>query len=170
MENSQDIRTLQIMLRVIASTTHEIPLIIPDGIYGRQTAASVRAFQEAAGLPITGKVDERTWQNIIAAYEILAPRSQEPSPLRIMLEKDAHIGPDTSGGHTYLIQAMLLMLSTHLKNIPSLTVNGNYDAATERSVKALQALCDIPETGVIDRRTWHCLSSLYRLVVGNGNL
>lgn len=64
MEKSQNIRTLQTMLRVVASVTGEIPMVIPDGIYGAQTAASVRQFQQAADLPATGKVDEPTWERL----------------------------------------------------------------------------------------------------------
>lgn len=33
-----------------------------DGWYGPVTAATVRAFQGANGLPVTGRVDEATWK------------------------------------------------------------------------------------------------------------
>lgn len=168
MEDAQNIRTLQTMLRVIASTTGEIPPVVPDGIYGRQTAASVRAFQQAAGLPITGKVDEATWRSIITAYQFLAPRSQEPASLNIMLNKDATIGPGTDGGHVYLVQAMLAALHRLLANFPAVTVSGDYDAATEQAVRFFQGICRLPETGLVDRSTWQQLVSLYRLTVGAG--
>ena len=168
MEETQNIRNLQIMLRVIASTTGEIPSVIPDGIYGPQTAASVRAFQQAAGLPVTGKVNEATWSSIINAYQFLAPRSQEPSPLKIMLDKNDTIGPGTDGNHVYLVQAMLAALHRLLRNIPAVTVNGDYDAATEQAVKTIQRFSGLPDTGLVDRNTWQRLTSLYRLTVGAG--
>ena len=169
MEATQNIRNLQIMLRVIASTTGEIPSVVPDGIYGPQTAASVRAFQQAAGLPVTGKVNEATWSSIINAYQFLAPRSQEPTPLKIMLDKNETIGPGTDGGHVYLVQAMLAALHRLLRNLPAVAVNGDYDAATEAAVKTIQRYGGLPETGLVDRRTWQNLVSLYRLTVGAGS-
>ncbi len=33
-----------------------------DGSYGTETAKGVRAYQRHAGLPVTGRVDEQTWQ------------------------------------------------------------------------------------------------------------
>ena len=43
---------------------------IPDQKYDDQTAYAVRLFQEGLGLPVTGVVDEETWQRI---YELLNP-------------------------------------------------------------------------------------------------
>ena len=168
MEDTQNIRNLQLMLRVIAVTTGEIPPVVPDGIYGRETAASVRAFQRAAGLPVTGKIDEATWSSILNAYQFLAPRTQEPAPLQILLNRDDTIGPTSDGGHVYLVQAMFAALHRLLQNIPAVTVNGTYDAATAQAVRAVQGLSGLPETGLVDRRTWLALTSLYRLTVGSG--
>lgn len=38
-----------------------------DGKYGAGTAAAVRAFQQAQGIPVTGIVDTRTWARIMSA-------------------------------------------------------------------------------------------------------
>lgn len=38
-----------------------------DGKYGAGTAAAVRAFQQAQGIPVTGIVDSRTWARIMSA-------------------------------------------------------------------------------------------------------
>ena len=40
----------------------------PDGIYGAQTRASVRKFQNIFGLPETGIVDYATWYKIQEIY------------------------------------------------------------------------------------------------------
>jgi hypothetical protein len=43
------------------------------GIFGRQTRAAVRSFQEEAGLPVSGAIDRRTW-NALLEFEPYRPR------------------------------------------------------------------------------------------------
>jgi hypothetical protein len=43
------------------------------GVFGRLTVAAVRSFQDDAGLPVTGAVDRRTWQALLA-FEPTRPR------------------------------------------------------------------------------------------------
>ncbi len=167
---SNDIRNLQTMLRVISFTNGEIPNVIPDGIYGNQTAESVRAFQRATGMPVTGTVDEATWKNITTAYEYYAIDTMEPEPLRIILEKNDYIDADRPNTHTYLVQAMITALNGYYRNIPAVSITGKYDRQTERAVRELQRHFGLPETGSIGRRDWRHLVSLYRLTVGNGTL
>ena len=35
-----------------------------DGIYGDKTEHAVLDFQEHSKLPLTGKIDDKTWQNL----------------------------------------------------------------------------------------------------------
>ena len=170
MENPQNIRILQKMLQLISSVTGEIPTVIPDGIYGTQTLESVRRFQRAAELPVTGKVDEPTWERISRVYLLLLPQSQEPAALRIILKKDGYIDAGNGSAHTYLLQAILQALSAYYVNLPEVgEVSGIYNRKTEESVKVFQRCCRLPETGKVDRNTWNLLVSFYRLTVGDGN-
>ena len=59
------VRNLQNMLREISLFYNNIPLIIPDGIFGERTTETVRAFQEAYSLPATGEVDLITFEEIV---------------------------------------------------------------------------------------------------------
>ena len=63
-----DVRTIQEQLNTIASVYSAIPSLVPDGIYGENTQASVRQFQSIFGLPQTGIVDFATWYRISAIY------------------------------------------------------------------------------------------------------
>lgn len=58
------VRQLQEQLDAIAQIYTAIPRIQPDGIYGQQTAAAVREFQNIFGLPQTGVTDFATWYKI----------------------------------------------------------------------------------------------------------
>ena len=62
------VRQLQEQLDAIAQVYTAIPRIQPDGIYGQQTAAAVREFQNIFGLPQTGVTDFATWYKISHIY------------------------------------------------------------------------------------------------------
>lgn len=168
MDKKQSVLQLQTMLRVIAAYSGEIPAIIPDGKYGPKTQAAVRAFQNAVGLPVTGKVDARTWQDITAAYEKIAPLVQEPAPLRILLKRNTALERGSRNSHVHLVQAMLLALSKFYGNLPAVTVTGVYDAPTEQAIIRFQQMADLPVTGAVDLTTWNRLTELYRLTFGTG--
>ncbi len=59
-----DVRTIQVQLNSIADSFPMIPKLRVDGIYGPNTAQSVRTFQEIFYLPVTGVVDFATWYEI----------------------------------------------------------------------------------------------------------
>lgn len=48
-----------------------------DGIYGPETAASVRRFQQVWGLPVSGTVDRATWEAL--AEEMVLPVAARPT-------------------------------------------------------------------------------------------
>jgi peptidoglycan hydrolase-like protein with peptidoglycan-binding domain len=64
----EKVRLLQYMLAVLAEYIPEISSVTVDGIYGPNTAAAVRAAQRWLGLPVTGSVDEVTWDEIYDQY------------------------------------------------------------------------------------------------------
>ena len=51
-----------------------------DGIYGRQTAAAVSAFQQVNGLTLTGTVDWRTYELLMASGSLPNPVTPAPTP------------------------------------------------------------------------------------------
>ncbi len=59
---------IQEQLARIRQVYTAIPELSTDGIYGQQTAASVKAFQEIFGLPASGIVDYPTWYKISQIY------------------------------------------------------------------------------------------------------
>lgn len=62
------VRQMQEQINVIAGAYPLIPKITADGIYGEQTANSVRIFQRVFNLPQTGVVDYPTWYKISEIY------------------------------------------------------------------------------------------------------
>lgn len=64
----QKVRQMQEQLNVIAGAYPAVPKVGVDGIYGEQTKASVRKFQNVFGLPETGITDYPTWYKIQEIY------------------------------------------------------------------------------------------------------
>ena len=62
---------LQTFLRRIQQSEGSAAPLVPDGIFGAQTAAAVREYQQQHCLPVTGIADQRTWNAIYASYAAL---------------------------------------------------------------------------------------------------
>ena len=74
---------IQRYLRRISSIHPNIPLVNPDGIYGPETVAAVRAFQLDYGLEPTGLVDNVTWDAIVAEYILITQFHDRPVPVDV---------------------------------------------------------------------------------------
>lgn len=84
----EKVRLLQYMLAMLAEFIPQIPPVNVDGIFGTETAAAVRAAQNFLGIPVTGVVDARTWDEIYDQYA-----GVESTALR-----DAEAFPSTASG------------------------------------------------------------------------
>jgi len=63
-----DVRKIQEQLNAVANNYPAIPKIRVDGIFGAETDASVKKFQEVFRLPASGIVDFPTWYRISDIY------------------------------------------------------------------------------------------------------
>lgn len=80
----EQVRYLQYMLSVLSQYIQTIPPLAIDGIYGSATRDAVYAAQRRFGLPLTGRVDDVTWQKIYDQYsgiENTTLRDRETFPI-----------------------------------------------------------------------------------------
>lgn len=162
---AQPIRSLQTMLRVIREDAGYTDNVVPDGIYGSTTMDAVTQFQRNYGLPVTGVTDQQTWETIIRAYQPALVRTVAAQPLQIILNPGQIIKKGERHPYVYLIQVMLLAISSVFSSIPSPPMTGILDIATAESVSAFQYLSGLPQTGQIDKITWKHLALQYPLAV-----
>ena len=157
----QPVRSLQTMLRVIAENDELQPSVIPDGIYGPQTVTAVSSFQRRNGLPITGSVDQTTWERIVAAYEPALIAVGPVVPLEIILDPKQIIRQGEEHPNLYLVQAILTVLSQAYGSITAPAVTGVLDIPTANALSQFQTLALLPVTGELDRETWKHLALHY---------
>ena len=161
----QPIRSLQTMLRVIAEHDPAHQTVVPDGIYGPQTAAAVAGFQRLHGLPVTGVADQNTWENIVEVYEPALINVSTAHPLNIVLNPNQVIRKGEQHPHVDLLQAMLTTLAEVYGSIGKATRSGILDEATMDSLSSFQGLNNLPMTGQLDKKTWKHLALHYPLAV-----
>ena len=159
----QPIRSLQNMLRTIARVEPGQMNVMPDGIYGSQTAAAVRSFQRRMGLNPTGVVDQNTHAHIVRDFERARIETEQAQPVRVTLEPGQVLRRDESHPAVYLVQSMLTVLHDLVPSIMKPNHSGRLDAATAESLASFQTYAALPPTGELDKRTWKELSLHFSL-------
>lgn len=160
--------SLQTMLRQISDFDSRVLPVVPDGFYGANTQASVRSFQQVYGLPVTGEVDEATWNAIVRTHD-LALRERIMPSIEPLWFPGQSIEPGEENIHLLLVQAILVALAGYYPELKAPTVNGILDPITEQDLKWVQKAAGLPQTGVLNTLTWHALTGLYRTIIGTGD-
>ena len=137
----QPVRSLQTMLRTISFAYPFLPRLTPDGIFGERTLEAVMLFQREFFPPVTGQVNQATWDAIVS------------------------LAPGEASVHLNLVQSMFCGLSRVLNGVETCDVSGVNNAATEHNIKWIQHLNHRPETGTLDQESWNTLSRLYTMFV-----
>ncbi len=159
----QPIRSLQTMLRTIASVEPRQMNVMPDGIYGPQTADAVRSFQRRLGLNVTGVTDQNTHEQLVREYERARIEADKAQPVQVTLDPGQIIRRGERHQLIYLLQSMLTVMHLAVPNIPAPPLTGVLDPETERSLAAFQTYAGLSPTGELDKRTWKDLALHYAL-------
>ena len=160
------VKVVQYYLAVIAQNLDTVPVIAIDGIFGPRTEAAVKAFQQSYGLPETGVIDERTWNDMYNVYRGIVESTPEyytgvpvaPYPGFVL-----SIG--MRGNEVRLLQEYLSKLSEVYPEIPKIAVDGVFGPATRSAVMVAQQLFGLPVTGIVFALTWDAITSAYQDVI-----
>ena len=164
----QPVRSLQTMLRELSFLYDFLPRLTPDGVFGERTLEAVMHFQREFFPPVTGRVDQPTWDAIAALYLQAKARLNGPLPFRGYPQGGFTVKPDQDSVHLYLVQSMFRALARLLNGIQSAPVTGQNDTATQHNIRWVQQLDGRPQTGVLDQDSWNTISRLYTLFVTYG--
>lgn len=164
----QSVRSLQTMLRELSFVYDFLPRLTPDGIFGERTLEAVMLFQRELFPPVTGQVNQATWDAIAALYLQAKARLNGPIPCRGYSNCDFSVQPGQDSIHLYLVQSMFRGLARLLDGVESSPVSGYNDAATQHNIRWIQRLDGRPETGILDQDSWNTISRLYTMFVTYG--
>ena len=167
---NDDVRILQLRLNRISANYPSIPKIVAiDGIFGTDTEAAVKRFQEIFGLTPDGIVGNATWYNVQNVY-IGVKRLNDLNSEGITLEEVTGQYPGVlregdSGNAVLNLQYYIAYLSQFYDTVPPVAIDGQFGSATAAAVRAVQSTFGLPTDGVVGEVTWNALYRAYRGIV-----
>ncbi|MBQ9760467.1 MAG: peptidoglycan-binding protein [Clostridia bacterium] len=165
---NNDVRTLQIRLNRIANNYPSIPKIVEiDGIFGTDTEAAVRRFQEIFSLTPDGIVGPTTWYTVQNIY-IGVKRLNDLNAEGITLNEVTQQFPEVlqlgdSGSDVRNMQYYIAYVSQYYDTIPLIAIDGVYGESTQAAVRDVQSTFGLPADGIMGEVTWN---QLYRAYLG----
>ena len=153
------VAVIQVELNRISQSYPAIPKISPvDGIFGAQTEAAVKKFQEVFGLTVDGIVGRATWYALVRYYTAVTSlselRSQGQKFYSISWANTNPIDFGDRGVRVEHLQYMLSVLGAYIPEIPEIAVDGIFGPATQNAVVAAQRWLGLPQTGSVNNETW----------------
>ena len=150
---------VQVSLNRISQNYPAIPKIASvDGIFGAQTEAAVRKFQDIANLTVDGVVGRATWYALVRYYVAVTSMAELRSQgQRFYANSWANSNPIEQGDRGVKVehlQYMLNVLSAYIPEIPSVTVDSVFGSGTRDAVIAAQRRFGLPQTGIVNYDTW----------------
>jgi len=151
--------TAQVMLNRISQSYPAIPKISPvDGIFGTQTEAAVRKFQEVFNLQADGIIGRATWYALVRYYIAVTRMAELRSQGQRFYQNSWAVSDPIEQGDRGIkvehLQYMLSVLSEYIPEIPGITVDGIFGPATRNAVIAAQRRFGLPQTGIVNFDTW----------------
>ena len=163
--SGKNVEYIQILLQYIGFFFPSVePPAEVNGSYDEATVISVKSFQELVGLPVTGQVDQDTWNALIVVYLGLAAGSPA-ARANVQGEYPGFVMVLGSAGPA------VLELQQYMNRIASLYCAGRFvpetgvfNEVTQNGVKLFQQGLDLPQTGAVDRETWDEIFALGEII------
>lgn len=160
-----EVAVVQASLNRIAQNYPAIPKIgRVTGVFGEETQRAVREFQRIFNLTPDGVVGKATWYELVYLYvavtrlaELLS-EGQEYYNVRFRFPGE-ELRQGSRGGEVRVLQYMLAILAELNQEIPPLTVDGDFGAATAQAVRDYQRWTGMEVTGVVNESTWESIYS-----------
>ena len=163
-----DVTVVQTSLNRIGQNYPAIPKVSPvDGIFGPQTEAAVKAFQQIFSLDPDGIVGRASWYQIVRVYVAvlkLAELQSEGQEFFFIQEYPEFLSLGDTGVLVEQLQYMLSVLSSFLPQVPDPGMSGIFDNATLNAVRGFQRYAGLPVTGSVGEATWDAIFEQFNSV------
>ena len=161
----QPVSSLQYMLGELSYAYEQLPFVAVDGVFGEETLEAVMVFQREFSPPVTGRVDQRTWDDIVYYFRLWERERAQPRSLRAFPPRPFQVEPGQQDDVMALVQTMFRSLSGVLEGIDSESGHGYHGKQSVDNVRWLQGISGMEQTGIMDRFAWNMLVRLYDLFV-----
>ncbi len=163
-----DVTVVQTSLNRIGQNYPAIPKVSPvDGIFGPQTEAAVKAFQQIFSLDPDGIVGRASWYQIVRVYVAvlkLAELQSEGQRFFFIQEYPEFLSLGDTGVLVEQLQYMLSVLSSFLPQVPDPGMSGIFDNATLNAVRGFERYAGLPVTGSVGEATWDAIFEQFNSV------
>ena len=165
-----DVRKIKTELNRIARNYPAIPQIDnTTSVYDRETAESVRVFQQIFNLGVDGIVGKATWYKIKAIFTAVKRLSEITSEGLTIPEIDrvfkTELSIGDSGPEVETLQYYLAFLGYFYPQLPPIGITGFFDDETRDAVFTFQKEYGLPITGSADANTFARIEMAYRNTV-----
>ena len=154
-DTGMEVRLVQFWLRLAADNYSVLRTVTVDGSYGAATVSAVTAFQSLFGLTADGVVGRSTWNKLkevgLAVANKIVAANVAPGQFTATTREGS------SGTAVRAVQYYLRRLAAYYSDVPTVTVDGKFGAATTRAVKAWQTRAGLTVDGVVGRLTFQSL-------------
>lgn len=171
-EGSQGIgvRTVQYYLNILAYFNNSLLQLPLNGIYGPETTAAVRRFQQYYGLPVTGVMNTATWNVLNRIYsETVEFLPQGYSGEYAKLYPGYFLTEGMSGENVRDLQTYLALIGQNYSSVPQIPVTGYYGNQTREAVTAFQNAFGINPSGAVGAVTWNTIAEQYDFLISSEN-
>ena len=169
--SGESVRRIQNQLNRIRVNYPAIPAISnPNGVFGTDTEAAVKAFQRTFNLLVDGKVGRSTWNRISQIWVAITKLAElngegeriglDPNPPTVTIRQGSR------GTNVIHAQFILNYLSNFYSDIPAVIVDGVFGAGTTNAVRAFQQRFGLTVDGIIGPNTWRRMYEVFKTVQG----
>ncbi len=156
------VTTIQYYLSIIAYFNGALEPVPRTAYYGGETVAAVERFQEFYGLPVTGIVDNETWNTISRIYtETVASLPEGYQGTNAKLYPGYFLTEGMRNESVRDLQSYLTLISQTIPEIPQVSVTGYFGEQTENAVREFQRLFSLPVSGAVGPATWSAIANQY---------
>lgn len=154
-DTGEFVQEMQYFLAIIAYFDNEIPIPPVNGTFDVRTKETVIAFQQKYKLTPDGIIGPATLEKILEVYRVtLANLPPNIVPDSSLIYPGRYLMRGVSGDDVKDLQKLLNRAAKTNSYIPPLDVDGNYGAATEAAVRAVQEREGLDPNGIVGSITW----------------
>ncbi|MDR1705912.1 MAG: peptidoglycan-binding protein [Clostridiales bacterium] len=173
------VKQMQDQLNRIRVAYRNIPQISsPNGYFGPDTTAAVKAFKAAAdwSLPSasSGAVDKSTWYNISYAYYAVKKLGELGSEGEIIgvgsIPPNSTLGQGSKGTEAGKLQFLINAIAEYYPEVPSVIMDYSYGPSTANAVRAFEQAFGLNPDGIAGPQVWNKLYEVYWSLKDSGLL